>query len=262
MFLKREDVTFSNKKWHSDKIRNRDNLKLSALLRFQSKQKVVIVCHGFTGSKEGGGRAVEMADNLADIGFSTLLFDFAGCGESEGYWCDLTLTGQVNDLKSVIEWCKLKGFEDIFLTGRSFGGSTALSCASGENNNIKAVCTWAAVAKPAELFNSLLSDKLDGPGEDKIEIIDETGAAYQLKKNFFYDLENHDILDHASRIAPGKLLIIHGTDDQTVPVKQARDIYEAANEPRQLFIVEGADHRFSNHIKPVWDYFFQWLADI
>lgn len=202
-----------------------------------------------------------MAEILADIDFSTLLFDFAGCGESEGYWFDLTLTGQINDLISVIEWCKSKGFEDIFLTGRSFGGSTAISCAS-DNNSIQAVCTWAAVAKPAKLFNSLLNEKLDGPGEDKIEIIDETGAAYLLKKNFFYDLENHDILDHAARITPRKLLIIHGTDDQTVPVKQACDIYEAANEPRQLFIVEGADHRFSDHIKPVWDHFFKWLVDI
>jgi hypothetical protein len=36
-------------------------------------------------------------------------------------------------------------------------------------------------------------------------------------------------------------------------------IAEAAAEPKQVILVEGADHRFSAHIGEVWQVFFHWL---
>ncbi len=258
MLLGREDIIVSNYKWFKETITNHDNLQLSALLRFQSKRKVVVVCHGFTGSKEGGGRALKMADKLAELDYSTVLFDFSGCGDSEGTWDSLTLTSQITDLKSVIHWCQIKGFEEVYLNGRSFGGSTALCCAP-QSESVKAVCTWAAVAKPAALFKSLVNHTIKGPGKEFVEIIDDSGFIHQIKKNFFYDLEKYDVLDCAAEISPRPLLIIHGTEDKTVPVSQARELYEAAHEPKELLTIDGADHRFTNHIIPVWNSFFQWL---
>lgn len=38
------------------------------------------------------------------------------------------------------------------------------------------------------------------------------------------------------------LLLIQGTSDRSVLVEDARAIYDAANEPKELWIVEGAGH--------------------
>ncbi|MCL2336669.1 MAG: alpha/beta hydrolase, partial [Firmicutes bacterium] len=66
---------------------------------------VVIVCHGFNGGKEGGGNAKAMGEELGTLGFSTLLFDFSGVGESAGLFENITLSGQVDDLTSAVDWC-------------------------------------------------------------------------------------------------------------------------------------------------------------
>lgn len=260
-----------NAYWHNLKIKNRQNNYLSALLRetsncekFESsknlKNPLVIVCHGFTGSKEGGGQAVAMGDKLAEIGFKTLLFDFSGCGQSEGKWENLTLSSQVEDLASVVIWCRETGFEQIVLTGRSFGGSTILLYAS-RDKKIKAFCTWAAVARPDRLFLPLVEGNLEGPAEEMISIENEEGKV-KLTRNFFFDLFKHNLLDCAATIRPRELLIIHGSADESVPPEEARLIYNTAGEPKRIEIIEGADHRFTNHIEQVWDIFFGWLKNI
>jgi len=38
------------------------------------------------------------------------------------------------------------------------------------------------------------------------------------------------------------LLILHGTDDPAIPVAEARRLYDAAHEPKMIFIADGAGH--------------------
>ena len=44
-------------------------------------------------------------------------------------------------------------------------------------------------------------------------------------------------------ISPRPLLIVHGTNDETVDPGHARELYEAAGEPKDIAMIEGADHR-------------------
>jgi pimeloyl-ACP methyl ester carboxylesterase len=48
--------------------------------------------------------------------------------------------------------------------------------------------------------------------------------------------------DAAALIAPIPLLIVHGDQDAFFPVDHAEQIYAAANEPRELWIVPGFGH--------------------
>jgi len=38
------------------------------------------------------------------------------------------------------------------------------------------------------------------------------------------------------------LLILHGTDDPAIPVAEAHRLYDAAHEPKMIFIADGAGH--------------------
>src|SRR5260370_36958493 len=48
--------------------------------------------------------------------------------------------------------------------------------------------------------------------------------------------------DAAAKIAPVPLLIVHGDKDGFFPVEHARQLYEAANEPKELWVVPGFGH--------------------
>jgi fermentation-respiration switch protein FrsA (DUF1100 family) len=41
------------------------------------------------------------------------------------------------------------------------------------------------------------------------------------------------------------VLIVHGADDRLVPARFAQELYEAANDPKKLLLVEGATHNNS-----------------
>ncbi|NLA10742.1 MAG: alpha/beta hydrolase [Firmicutes bacterium] len=257
--------------WFREKIKSRPGLNLAAMLRRAEPSPeggaesgadgvpLVIVCHGFTGSKEGGGGAVAMADGLAGRGFDTLLFDFTGCGESGGLWEEITLSRQVEDLGAAVRWARERGYERIILNGRSFGGATVLAYAAGDRQ-IAAVCTWAAVARPRQLFSGFaeMDTERHGPAGGKILLNDGSGSLC-LQRQFFEDLQSYDLAGCAARISPRPLLLIHGSADEVVPVAAAQLLFDAAGEPKQLALIEGADHRFSDHRKQVWELFFNWL---
>jgi putative redox protein len=130
-------------KWGKVSYLNKQGLKLSGLLYSgANRETIVIVCHGFLGSKEGGGRALAMAEEIGKLGYATLLFDFSGCGESEGAFADITLTRQIEDLTCSVDYNQESGFKKIITLGRSFGGTTAL-CHGALDKRTAGVCTWS-----------------------------------------------------------------------------------------------------------------------
>jgi alpha-beta hydrolase superfamily lysophospholipase len=52
----------------------------------------------------------------------------------------------------------------------------------------------------------------------------------------------------APRAAPVPLAMIQSTHDEFVPVPEARRVFAAAGEPKKLWIVDAADHRFSDNL--------------
>ena len=50
------------------------------------------------------------------------------------------------------------------------------------------------------------------------------------------------------RMAPAPLGAIHSTNDEFVPVAQVQQVMERAREPKRLWIIKAADHRFSDNL--------------
>jgi putative redox protein len=240
-------------------FKNKEGKNLAGLLfaGAAGRKPAVIVCHGFTGTKEGKGKAVRMAELIEKNNFAVLLFDFAGCGESEGKFEDLTLSGHVDDLTCAVDFCLENGFDPVITSGRSFGGVTSI-CHAAVDSRTRGVCTWAAPASLTKLFMGLTDEDLP---EDENAIITMEGAEglINLKKAFFTDLLRHDVPRCSSLISPRPLLVVQGTRDAAVPPAEASIIYEAARQPKEILFIEGADHQFSAHYDKVWEIFLNWL---
>jgi len=58
-------------------------------------------------------------------------------------------------------------------------------------------------------------------------------------------------IERVAGIAPRQLLLVHGSDDETVNVSHACKLYAGAGEPKQIVIIEGAGHRLRQNEKVV-----------
>lgn len=105
-----------------------DHGNLAAVLQTPDGAKdypLVIVCHGFTSSKDTELMQT-LANDLEKEGIATLRFDFNGHGKSEGRFQDMTVLNEIEDAKKVYDYAsKLPHVTSISLAGHSQGGVVA-----------------------------------------------------------------------------------------------------------------------------------------
>lgn len=186
----------------------------------------VIASHGLLSSKESD-KYVALGERLAREGIAMLRFDFRGCGESEGRMEESTVSGRIADLSFAIAFLKSHlGLKNrIGLLGSSLGGYLSLIKASMEEG-INAVVIWSS---PFHLDNlGSRRSKADMPA---------------LGEVFYEDLPRHQLLPFLPKIS--NTLVIHGEEDELVPVDQAWEIFSSLGSPKEIHVIEGADHRLT-----------------
>ncbi len=210
----------------------------------------VLMMHGFSGDRvESHFLFVKTARALAEAGFVVLRFDFRGSGESEGRFQDVTVGSEVSDGLAVLDWLAARPEVDprrLALLGLSMGGCVA-SLIAGQDERVKALVLWAAVADPMGLFVELQKTTPMPPplGIQPDGTVDLGG--YLMGPEFIHTLPDARPLEAVQRYT-GPALIVHGTQDPTVPPRHAEMYKEALGERAQLVWVEGADHTFSAHV--------------
>jgi len=85
--------------------------------------KGYVICAPFAEEKKSAHRTlVDMAVRLCENGYPVLLFDYAGCGDSTGDFCNTTLSLWINDIYNAIDFFKQEtGIENIGLIGLRLG---------------------------------------------------------------------------------------------------------------------------------------------
>ncbi|HZG17457.1 MAG TPA: alpha/beta fold hydrolase [Candidatus Bathyarchaeia archaeon] len=244
-------------------------LQLSAMLQLPSgveNPPVIVIAHGFTGEKVGGGqRLVHIANALEQAGYASIRFDFAGSGDSEGTFAiHTTVSGWVEDLQEVIQWtARQPRFHQspLYLLGHSFGGATVL-LSQDQGVPIAGRIALAPVIHLVDNFReTILGPKLWAEAEAGKTISHFYGSTYSLKPTFVRDLleSGHDPVQ-ASKGYQAPVLLIHGTQDAAVPAAGSRVFYEQYHGPKELLLVEEGDHGFSHHLPVVIEKVLTWLA--
>ena len=87
---------------------------------------LVVLCHGFTGNRQGDGHFAPLAEDLAAHGIATVRLDFAGCGDSTEPYANYTLANMAADVDSVIGYMQATyGTAKTAFVGHSMGGRLA-----------------------------------------------------------------------------------------------------------------------------------------
>ena len=93
----------------------------------------VLLCQGLSGVRNLV--LPEVADALAEVGISTLRFDYSGCGESEGARGWIDPNKRVEDARHAFSWLATQTGVDptrIGVYGHSYGGPVAMNVAASE----------------------------------------------------------------------------------------------------------------------------------
>jgi alpha-beta hydrolase superfamily lysophospholipase len=206
----------------------------------ESRKVIVCLCHGAPSGdppQPGDGGYPELAERFCREGYGTFFFNFRGAGDSGG---NIDFLGWTRDLAAVVAYLSgLKGWGRLYMVGFSAGAAASIYVAARDQR----VSGVAACACPANfgLFNSA------EPGSiieryRAIGAIRDEGFPPSLKA-WFEGLRQVTPANHVAGIAPRPLLLVHGSQDATVPPGHARELYEKAGEPKKIVIIEGAGHR-------------------
>ncbi len=168
------------------------------------------------------GNAGEIGDRpnrfryYAERGFGLLYVSYRGYGGSTGR---ITERGLVTDAVTAYDWLIAQGVAhaQIALVGESLGTGVAVQLAA--QKPVGAVALEAPYTSTADIAASIywwLPVRL-------------------LMKDQFRST------DHISAVT-APLLIIHGAADTIVPARYGKALFAAANEPKELAIIEGFGH--------------------
>ncbi len=217
-------------------ITTRDGLKLSCwfIPNGKNSRGTILYLHGVGDCKIGG---VTLAKLFFQHGFNVFLYDSRQHGESEGRYCTYGYYEKY-DVLTVIDYLQTRSdiqMGKIGIFGTSMGGAIALQAAAIDHR-------IAAVAAEA-CFTDLRTISVDY--QQRI-----IKLPWHFLRNVAMSRAQKIANFKAREVSPLEvvkqlkipLLFIHGTEDSFIKLQYSKTLYENANEPKELFLIGGANH--------------------
>ena len=227
-------------------VKNAKGLKIATLLNRPEGDgpfPLLIILPGFTGYKEHV-RFVAMTEALSSVGIGTVVFDPTGYGESEGtVENDYRFSNYVEDAQAIFDYVSELGWVDkdqIAVLGESMGGVQALVLAKNNQANVKALVLVSSpiiMGSDEDLKGKYRSWKEDGFTKRKSSRYGEFTVPY----SFIEDARKWDGMKYLEGLNV-PLLVMWGTNDLKVSPHITKQLYDAAEGPKESIILDGADH--------------------
>jgi len=197
----------------------------------------LLFCHG------NGGNIMHRLDSIQqfnELGLNCLIFDYQGYGKSEGKPNE---QGTYDDARAAYDWLvdnKKLSSDNIIIFGRSLGGSIA-----------------AKLAAEVDCAGLVLESSFTS-------YLDMAKSCYPYMPVKFFVKYKYKTIEHlASVTCP--LLVIHSLEDDVVPYKFGRELYESANEPKEFVEISGGHNdgfiTSGQVYKTAWQNWLDWLKE-
>lgn len=195
-----------------------DGVKIAGwFLPSKLNKKAIILVHGMNSSRtaEFGGRFPEFAAGLNREGFTVLMIDLRGHGQSGNARFTFGIT-EGRDVIAAVNWLKSRGYQpkSIGVIGVSMGAATAIG-ATAADPDIGALVTDSAYA---EVYPVMQQNWSNVSGLPNIFLPSTMMFGSWLTG---YDLTQSKPVKEIGSIAPRPVLIIHSRSDPFTPVNQA-----------------------------------------
>lgn len=229
---------------------NNDGIKLHAKLdRPEGIERcpLAVVLHGLTGHMEEE-HIVAVSAGLNQVGVATLRVELYGHGMSGGDFAEHTLYKWITNVLAVIDYAKsLDWPTELYLGGHSQGGLTTMLVAGMRADDLKAIFPLSPAIVIAD---GARKGEMLGMTFDPAHIPDRFAfGPASLNGNYFRVAQTLDV-DGAIARYRGPVLLVHGDQDQAVPVRYSIEAAEKyAN--AKLVIIEGDDHNYHAHLDQV-----------
>lgn len=224
------------------------------------KSPLILFIHGFKGFKDWGYFNL-MADHYARQGFIFVKMNFSHNGTTPEFpteFHDLeafgnnNFTKELDDIESVLDYLHSDAFElnhqtdynKLFIKGHSRGGGVSILKAH-EDERINAVISYAGINNLRYNQSEEILSKWKQEGVNYI-LNTRTNQRMPMYYQIVQDvLNNHGRFDISSIVRRLKkpLLILHGSNDETLPVTMAT-VMHSWKPDATLNIIGGADHTF------------------
>ncbi|MCK4832274.1 MAG: alpha/beta hydrolase [Anaerolineales bacterium] len=210
-----------------------DGLELAGWYTPASNGAVILVAHGY-----GGARQAEKHAFFARSGFGTVTWDFRAHGESEGEVCTMGHQ-EAMDVEAALDFALSQ--PDLDMVG-----------ALGESMGAAAIIQ-AAARRPE--IAAMVADSSFAALEEEIEIVVPQAILRPFIRFFAEREAGLDIgdlrpIERIGEISPRPVFIIQGMADSAIPADSAQRLYDAAGEPRRLWIEPGVEHMGVQNARP------------
>ena len=218
-------------------------------------QPGLVIAHGFPAEAGGGINSTTSFPALADrvateAGWAAVAFSSRGIGESGG---DFSLGGWRRDLEGAVKHLRESvPCDGVWLVGFGTGGALAIEVGADD----PAINGVAAIGVPADF-----EDWARNPRK-LLVLAREMGIVRDPDFPASFDewsAELHSVTAAAAagRLSPRELMLVHGSDDEVVPVFDARAVADAHGEA-DLRIIAGAGHHLRHDPRAI-AVFLGWL---
>jgi fermentation-respiration switch protein FrsA (DUF1100 family) len=212
-----------------------DGLRISGWYIPGKKSEAIIIVHGIWANKQA---ILPAAIMLAEAGYHVLAIDLRGHGLSEGkqisygYYEALDVQAGVNYLLGRSE------IENVGVMGYSLGGAAVIR-ATAIDERIQALVVESSFSSLSDAVHDGFSRETGLPGWPFAPLI-----VRAAEKELGLTVEQVNSARDLATMWPRPILIIHGSDDDLFPVSHAYKMYEAAQEPKDIWIIEGLKHDY------------------
>ena len=194
----------------------------------------ILYLHGVGDCKIGG---VALSRFFFSLGYNVFLYDSRQHGESGGRYCTYGYY-EKHDVRRVIDYLETRkdvAIGPIGVFGTSMGAAIAIQAAVIDPR-IRVVIAEASFTSLREIIVDYQRRIIKLPWHFL-----RNAAMARTQRIAKFKGRDVSPLDDLARLRT-PILFIHGTEDSFIRHEYSRQLFEAANEPKQLMMIEGADH--------------------
>ena len=224
----------------------------------ENKVPLVIFSHELGNDHSSGER---YAERLAAAGYAAYVFDFCGGtvggNKSDGSNGEMSILTEASDLEDVLADAKTWDFVDpdrIVLLGGSMGGLVTTVVGSSHQDEIAGmILMYPALSAKEDSGMTQYQSKDEVP--DDVSLF---GGWIHVGKNYITDLWDIDF-DQLLAAYQGKVLLLHGDKDSTVPISWSEGAREIIPDCEYHVIKDGGHEFFGQPFEDAMSYILPYL---